>query len=325
MVDRLRSVDLDRDLLMRFGLPIGRDPRSRFFYPQYVESLQDLPAIGDFVPSRQLDGDHDRLHDDGRRPEHRRRLRGTARPRLRRLLRGRRVRGGLVRVAAVRPVDVPLRLGRDQQGRARDPSLDLARPAAGGPLHDGGRHPDRPADAAAARRLPRDRDARLRRDRPAGRAQRRQRLRLRPHARHVRDQPDRLARLRQPSATSLGLPAQLPAVVRARAVVLLDRARAAPDHRLLLGAAARLPARPRLDRDPRGRDGGGRDGRAADADEDLVVRARRLLRRRRGRLLLRASRAARSRRTSTSTSRSSCSAWSSSAGWAASGACSSAG
>ena len=32
--------------------------------------------------------------------------------------------------------------------------------------------------------------------------------------------------------------AQLPAVVRARAMVLLDRARAAPDHHLLLGAAA---------------------------------------------------------------------------------------
>ena len=50
MVDRLRSVDLDRDLLIRFGLPTGLILLA-FFYPKYVESLQDLPAIGDFVPS----------------------------------------------------------------------------------------------------------------------------------------------------------------------------------------------------------------------------------------------------------------------------------
>ena len=68
-------------------------------------------------------------------------------------------------------------------------------------LHDARRDPDRPADAAPARRLPRDRDARLRRDRPAGRAQRRQRLRLRPHPRHLRDQPDRLRRASAPSAS----------------------------------------------------------------------------------------------------------------------------
>ena len=191
-------------------------------------------------PRPQLGRDHDRLHDDGRRPEHRRRLRGPARPRLRRLLRCRRVHGRLVRLAAVRPVDVPLRLGRDQQGRARHPSLDLARPAAGGPLHDDRRHPDRPADPAAARRLPRDRDARLRRDRPAVRPQRRQRLRLRPHARHLRDQPDRLARLRQRRRVARPA-AQLPAVVRPRAMVLLDRARAAPDHRLLLAFGCATP------------------------------------------------------------------------------------
>jgi hypothetical protein len=59
------------------------------------------------------------------------------------------------------------------------------------------RDPDRPADAAAARRLPRDRDARVRRDHPAVRPQRGQPARLRPDARHVRDQPDRLARVRR--------------------------------------------------------------------------------------------------------------------------------
>ena len=50
MVDRLRSVDLDRDLLIRFGLPTGLILVA-FFYPKYVESFQDFPAIGDFVPS----------------------------------------------------------------------------------------------------------------------------------------------------------------------------------------------------------------------------------------------------------------------------------
>ena len=42
---------------------------------------------------------------------------------------------------------------------------------------------------------------------------------------------------------------------------------------------------PGVGRDPRGRDGGRRDGRAAHADEDLVVRDRRVLRRRRRRVL----------------------------------------
>ena len=71
-------------------------------------------------------------------------------------------------------------------------SIWLVLPIAGA-HHGPGRHPDRAADAAPARRLPGDRHARLRRDHPAGRAQRRQRLRLDLTARHVRDQPDRLA------------------------------------------------------------------------------------------------------------------------------------
>ena len=60
---------------------------------------------------------------------------------------------------------------------------------------------------------------------------------------------------------------------------------AAPLHDLLLRPAAGLAARARLDRDPRGRDRGRGDGHPADADEDLGVRARRVLRRRRGRVL----------------------------------------
>ena len=115
--------------------------------------------------------------------------------------------------------------------------------------------------------------------------------------------------------------ARLPAVVRAGAVVLLDGAAGAPDHRLLLRAAARLAARARLDRDPRGRDGGCGDGRAADADEDVVVPRSAPSSAASPAPSTRASRRP-SRRTSTSTSPSSCSAWSSSAGWARSGACS---
>ncbi len=57
-------------------------------------------------------------------------------------------------------------------------------------------------------------------------------------------------------------------------------------HGLLLHPPARLAPRARLDRDPRGRDRGGGDGRPAHAHEDVVVRDRRLLRRR-GRGVLR--------------------------------------
>ena len=70
--------------------------------------------------------------------------------------------------------------------------------------HRARRDPDRAADAAAARRLPRDRDARLRRDPAPDRAQRRQPLRhrLQPHERPERDHADRRARLRSASTTS---------------------------------------------------------------------------------------------------------------------------
>ena len=73
------------------------------------------------------------------------------------------------------------------------------------------RDPDRPADAAPARRLPRDRDARLRRDPAADRAQRRQLLRhrLQPDERPERDHADRLAGLGEPA---LGRDRRLPAV-----------------------------------------------------------------------------------------------------------------
>ena len=172
-------------------------------------------------------------------------------------------------------------------------SFWLILPIAG--THGARRDPDRPADAAPAWRLPGDRHARLRRDHPAGRPQRRQLRRLQPDERHVRHQPDRLAGLRR-AAQRPGRPARLvPAVVRPRRVVLLDGRGADPVHDLLLDPAARLAARARVDRDPRGRDGRRGHGRAADADEDVVVRDRRVLRRRGGRATTRASRAPRSR------------------------------
>jgi len=50
MIDRLRSMDLDRKRLKRLGLPLAVILVA-FLYPSYVESLQGLPAIGDFVPA----------------------------------------------------------------------------------------------------------------------------------------------------------------------------------------------------------------------------------------------------------------------------------
>ena len=70
---------------------------------------------------------HARLHHDGRRPEHRRRLRGPARPRLRRLLRDGRVHRRVVRVApvpdATRSTSAPSAIDAES---ARHPHLDLA-------------------------------------------------------------------------------------------------------------------------------------------------------------------------------------------------------
>ncbi len=50
MVERVRAIDLDQKLVMRFGLPLAV-LLVAFFYPKYAESLRGLPAIGDFVPS----------------------------------------------------------------------------------------------------------------------------------------------------------------------------------------------------------------------------------------------------------------------------------
>ena len=79
--------------------------------------------------------------------------------------------------------------------------------------------------------------------------------------RHVRDQPDRLARLRREDAQRDRRSRHVHAVVQRRPALLLDRARAPARDDLLLHPPARLAPRARLDRDPRGRDRGRRDGR----------------------------------------------------------------
>ena len=140
------------------------------------------------------------------------------------------------------------------------------------------------------------------------------------HERPAGDHPDRLARLRRTLHNARRPARGLLSSTNVDTALLLDRALPGPGHGLLHGPAARLAPRPRLDRDPRGRDRRRRDGRPADADEDVGVRDRRVLRRRRRRLLRELQGRRRSPATSTSTSPSSSSAWSSSAGWATSGA-----
>ncbi len=167
----------------------GRGDRARC----PLSLLRRLPAVG--VPRDRDRRRHARLHDDGARAQHRRRLRGPARPRLRRVLRRRRVRGGLARVAALRGHLLPLRVGGDRSRCAGNSHLGLARAPRRRALHDGRRHPHRAPDPAPPGRLPRHCHARVRRDHPAVRAQRRRaRNRVRSDARDVRHHPDRLGR-----------------------------------------------------------------------------------------------------------------------------------
>ena len=185
------------------------------------DPLSVLPAEALHDPglrclARRRDGRlHARVHHDGRRPEHRRRLRRAARSRLRRVLRDGRLHRSLVHVASVLAPDDPLRRGRHRPEPGGDPHLDLAPAAACRRGHRGDRDHHRPADLAAARRLPRDRDPRLRGDPPADRPQRRQPLRLQPDQRAERDHAARPDRLRPSRLQRDGrLPAcQLPHVL----------------------------------------------------------------------------------------------------------------
>ena len=142
-----------------------------------------------------------------------------------------------------------------------------------------GRDPRRP-DAAPARRLPGDRDARVRRDRAA----RVRALDQRP-VRHRQPRP-----LQRPPGHHAGRQA-LPAGAGPRRhhphrhhALLLHRAghdAARPVHQR---PPARLAPRPRVDRGPRGRGRRGRDGRQPRAREALGLRDRRVDRRLRRRV-----------------------------------------
>ena len=126
------------------------------------------------------------LRRDGARPEHRGRLRRPAGPRLRRVLRHRRLHRRLVRLGLL--LQRRRRRGHPrprQRPAAKLPGHALQLPAGPGDRGDpvgGRRDADRPADAAPARRLHRDRDARVRRDHRPHRHQRRRHQDRRPAA-----------------------------------------------------------------------------------------------------------------------------------------------
>ena len=195
------------------------------------------------------------LRDDGDRAEHGGRLRGPARSRVRRLLRDRRLHGGLVRLSALQLGRLRVRRDRRSGRDRRDPHLDLARPPHRRGHHRRRRRAHRLAHASAAGRLPRHRHARLRRDHPPGRPERRRRRdqrpprhrdRLQPHERRVRHQPGRPARLRwlavgqARAAGELHRRERLVCELRQPRLLVGDRALA--DHGLLQPPAARLAA-----------------------------------------------------------------------------------
>ena len=88
----------------RWALPVDHPRvRGRIPAPHSADELPALPVRGSDLqqlPEHRHDGGDGHLRDDGRRPEHGRRLRGPPRSRLRRVLRARRVHGGMARLAA---------------------------------------------------------------------------------------------------------------------------------------------------------------------------------------------------------------------------------
>ena len=176
-------------------------------------------------PDRRHDGDDGRLHDDGTRAEHGRRLCRPARSRVRGLLRDRGLLRRVVCLPALRPTrlrDRPavhrhqLRRGRRVSRRRRHSHLHLARPSHRGGHHGlrGNRH--RPADAATTRGLPCHRHARLRGDGRPGRPERRPgRSRLQPHERPPGDQPHRHAWFRVVAPRQPRPAGELPHALRA--------------------------------------------------------------------------------------------------------------
>src|SRR5258707_624255 len=196
-----------------------------------------------------------RLRAAGPGPHHRGGFRGLARPGVRRVLRHRRLR---LRDRRLRPAQARVvePLGAARVGRAGEPARD-PRPAGHRAVprrvlaHAGGvrdhlrdlRHALRRAHPAAARRLPRDRPPRLRRDRAGGGAQ--------------------LGRAHQrgPGAGRHPHPALVRLRLRVLAVSLLfPRAGAVGGRGVDLDPAAGVAGRSGLDGHPRGRAGRGGDG-----------------------------------------------------------------
>ena len=245
------------------------------------------PAAGDARrPARRLDPDPG-LHHHGPRVEHRGRLRGAARPRLRGLLRHRRVRHGLAGLAAVPrrrrrqghphpdAGEVGLRLGRPGHPRQL-----LLRHLHRGDLHrDLGRHPRRP-DAAPARRLPGHRDAGLRRDRAAHLRELDERhLRHRQHRLLQRAPGDHADRQDQPPLDRR----EVQISARAQTDLLRRLGDGAAGH-LLQPPPARLAHGACVDRRARGRGRRRGDGRQPRAHEAVGLRAGRRAGRVRGRV-----------------------------------------
>ena len=248
-----------------------------------------------------------RLRRDGARAQPRGRVRRAARPRLRRLLRlrpdGHRLVGVRLLLVGQRREGHPRRHERLRVEPARHPpQLPAADHRRDRHLRDRGRA-DRPADAAPARRLHRDRDAGLRRDH-------------RPRVRQRRRDHDlrRQQALQRPPVDRADRPDQ-PAVLRRvrlgaePAPVLLDRARARAGGAVRELPPARLAARPRLDRAARGRGGRGQHGRAAREDQAALLRRRRRVRRHLRRVPRARSTTASTPTSSSSASRSSSSRW----------------
>ena len=161
---------------------------------------------------------------------------------------------------------------------------------------------DRPADAAAARRLHRDRHARVRRDHRHGGGQRPERPRRRRHdadRRQPRHQRGRRAVLPRDRVVQPAEP---------ETVVLADLRH--PARRpVRQPAPARLPARPGLGRAARGRGRGRFDGHSAGEDEAARVFDRRRVRRRVGCVLRYLLHRGQRRAVRSSGSRSSSSRW----------------
>ena len=149
---------------------------SALIYPLIVDSLLLAPRDRRLHPEDGLDGRDDRVHDDGDRPQHGRRLRracstSATSPSTRS---ARTRQGGSPRSSSTRSrsTSAPSGIPDGLPGIHISMWLD---PADRRPADDARRDRDRPADAPAARRLPRHRHARIRRDRAAVRAERRQR------------------------------------------------------------------------------------------------------------------------------------------------------